>query len=73
MVSKDVVLISPIMKNGFFMDIFNAVYGKEGKGFILPFHYGTGIKTFGNKREPQDLDILVTINHTQPIKKTLSM
>lgn len=68
MLSKDVVLISPIMKNGFFMEIFNACYGKETNGFIVPFHHGNDINVFGQKREPQDSDILVTINHTKEIK-----
>ena len=53
------------------MDVFNGCYGQEINGFIIPFHYGSDINMFGQKREPQDSDMLVTINHTKDIKDTI--
>ncbi len=60
---QDVFLISPIIKNGHFMDVFNREYRKISDNYIVPFHYSEKLDTFGRQREPEDMDTLIYLNH----------
>ncbi len=58
----DIILISPMTKNGHFIEVFNTVYNKSCKRFILPFHQADTLDNFDQKREPEDMDILTFLN-----------
>lgn len=60
---QDIFLISPIIKNGHFMEIFNREYRKISDNYIVPFHYSQKLDTFGRQREPEDMDALIYLNH----------
>lgn len=62
-VMTDIFLISSILKNGLFIDCFNAVYKKKSAShYIIPFHYSSVLENFGRKRNPSEMDVLVYIN-----------
>lgn len=59
---KDIFLVSPIIKNGNFMDCFNTRYASYHSKYIVPFHSSTHLETFGKQRDPGDMDTLIFLN-----------
>ena len=59
----DIFLISPIIKNWHFMEVFNREYRKISDNYIVPFHYSEKLDTFGKEREPEDMDVLIYLNY----------
>lgn len=59
----DIFVISPIVKNWHFMEIFNKKYREYTNNYIVPFHYSDKLKTFGREREPDGMDTLIYLNH----------
>lgn len=61
-IGQDLIIISSIIKNTYFLDTLNKHYSKTISGYILPFHYSKKINTFQTNREPHEMDSLVYIN-----------
>jgi len=59
---QNIFVISPIMKNWHFMEIFNKIYSKENNKYIVPFHYSEDLDQFWKTREPEDIDALIYAN-----------
>lgn len=59
---NNIFVISPIMKNAHFMEIFNKEYSKFNNNYIVPFHYSDHLERFWKQREPEDIDALIYIN-----------
>ena len=68
---RNIFVISPIMKNVHFMEIFNKEYHKHYNNYIVPFHYSNKLDLFGKQREPEDIDALIFIN-TRLLKEKAS-
>ena len=62
---KNIFVISPIMKNAHFMEIFNKEYSKLNNNYIVPFHFSEKLELFGKQREPEDIDALIYINQVK--------
>lgn len=58
----NIFVVSPIMKNWHFMEIFNKTYSKENNKYIVPFHYSEDLDQFWKAREPEDIDALIFSN-----------
>ena len=59
---KDIFLISPIIKNGNFMEEFNKSYASFHNKYIVPFHHSSQLELFGKHRAPEDMDTLIFLN-----------
>lgn len=59
---SDMVIISPVVKNGHFIEILNNEYGKYNNNYIVPFHHSDSLSNFNKIRDPEDMDFLVFIN-----------
>ena len=70
MTDKDIFLISPIIKNGNFMEEFNKRYSSFHQKYIVPFHHSNQLEHFGKHWAPEDMDTLVFLNG-RSIKKQL--
>ena len=73
---QNIFVISSIMKNWHFMEIFNKTYSRENNKYIVPFHYSENLDQFWKTREPEDIDALIYANlilrkEIQWIKKTI--
>lgn len=73
--NHNIFVVSSIMKNWHFMEIFNKLYSQNNNNYIVPFHYSEELDLFGRTREPEDIDALVYANRIlrkeiQWIKKT---
>ena len=62
---NNIFVISPIMKNAHFMEIFNKEYSKQNSQYIVPFHYSESLELFDKQREPEDIDALIYINQVK--------
>ena len=72
---QNIFVVSSIMKNWHFMEIFNKIYSRENNKYIVPFHYSDSLDQFWRTREPEDIDALIYANRVlwkeiQWIKKT---
>lgn len=61
--SNDIFVISHIVNNTHFMEIFNKQYKKLTNNYIIPFHSSDKLKTFQRKREPDGMDTLIYLNN----------
>ncbi len=63
----DIFLVSSILKNGLFIDCFNAIYKKNNSSnnYIIPFHHSSLLKNFGRKWKPAEMDVLVYLNRDE--------
>ena len=59
---KNVFVISSIMKNVHFMEIFNKEYHQSYNNYIVPFHYSDKLDRLWRQWEPEDIDVLVFLN-----------
>ena len=59
---KDIFLISPIVKNGNFMEEFNKSYASFHNKYIVPFHHSSQLELFGKHRAPEDMDTVIFLN-----------
>lgn len=59
---NDIFVISPIVKNGHFMEVFNRKYREYTNNYIVPFHYSDKLDTFKREREPDGMDTLIYLN-----------
>lgn len=59
---SDMFLVSPIVKNWYFMEVFNKKYREYSENYIIPFHYSDKLDTFDKVREPEDMDTLIYLN-----------
>ncbi len=59
---QNIFVVSSIMKNWHFMEIFNKLYSRENNKYIVPFHYSEDLDLFGRNREPEDIDALIYAN-----------
>ncbi|GHW02574.1 hypothetical protein AGMMS50249_3600 [candidate division SR1 bacterium] len=66
-----VFLISPIMKNVHFIDIFNQTYRKNFISYIVPLHISPDLDTFSKQREIEDIDAIIYLNSFPPEKRGL--
>ena len=55
-------LISPIVKNPYFLELFNKFYGKFHSRYIVPFHSSSSLQTFDRERDSGDIDLLIFLN-----------
>ena len=58
----DIFLISSIVKNWHFMEVFNRKYREYSDNYIVPFHHSDKLDTFDKNREPEDMDTLIFLN-----------
>lgn len=58
----NIFVVSPIMKNWHFMEVFNKIYTKDNNKYIVPFHYSEDLDQFGRSWEPEDIDALIYAN-----------
>lgn len=68
--NKDIFIISPIIKNGYFMEIFNKKYSSLQGKYIVPFHSSSHLVDFGRQWDPSDMDVLIFLN-AKPLKQQL--
>jgi len=68
---SDVFVLSALIKNGHFIEIFNQEYRNYTNSYIVPFHYSDQLNNFGQKREAQDMHPLIYINSQKNIKDFL--
>lgn len=61
-VGNDIFVISPIVKNGHFMEVFNRKYREYTNNYIVPFHYSDKLDTLNREWEPDDMDTLIYLN-----------
>lgn len=61
--SNDIFVISHIVNNTHFMEIFNKQYKKLTNNYIIPFHSSDKLETFQRKWEPDGMDTLIYLNH----------
>ena len=59
---QDLFLVSPIIKNPYFLDLFNKEYGKLYGRYIMPFHSSSKLQTFDRERDAGDIDLLIFLN-----------
>lgn len=59
---QNIFVVSSIMKNWHFMEIFNKIYSQENNKYIVPFHYSDTLDQFWRTREPEDIDALIYAN-----------
>lgn len=64
---NDVFVVSPIVKNGHFMEVFNTEYSKISNNYIVPFHYSEELESFGMQREPESMDTLIFLNREKKL------
>lgn len=74
--NHNIFVVSSIMKNWHFMEIFNKLYSQTNNKYIVPFHYSEELDLFSRTREPEDIDALIYANRVlrreiQWIKKTV--
>ncbi len=55
-------LVSPIIKNPYFLELFNKEYGKLHGRYIMPFHSSSKLQTFDRERDAGDIDLLIFLN-----------
>lgn len=67
---QDLFLVSPIIKNPYFLDLFNKEYSKSYGRYIVPFHSSSKLQTFERERDPGDIDLLIFLN-TKVLKTAL--
>ena len=60
--NKDIFLVSPIVKNGNFMEEFNKSYTSFHNKYIVPFHHSSQLELFGKHRAPEDMDTVIFLN-----------
>ncbi len=60
--NHNIFVVSSIMKNWHFMEIFNKLYSQSNNKYIVPFHYSEELDQFGRVREPEDIDALIYAN-----------
>lgn len=53
----DVFLVSNVVHNEFFMDMFSKAYQETSQSFIVPINHIQGLKTYGRNRWPEEIDI----------------
>jgi len=68
LIGTDVIVVSPIIKNGHFIEVFNQEYSTYTNNYIVPFHHSDQLENFDFKRDPDDMDPLVIINRKKLIK-----
>ncbi len=66
---RNIFVVSPIMKNVHFMEIFNQEYHKWYNNYIVPFHYSQKLDLLGKQRELEDIDMLIFINTVKAKEK----
>ncbi|HRX63627.1 MAG TPA: hypothetical protein P5060_00810 [Candidatus Absconditabacterales bacterium] len=64
-IGNDIFVISPVVKNGCFMEIFNKKYREYTNNYIVPFHHSDKLKNFDSQREPDGMDTLIYLNREQ--------
>lgn len=70
LVKQDIFIISPIIKNWYFMELFNKKYSAFHGRYIVPFHSSSYLSNFGRQRDPSEMDLLVFLNG-KPLKQKL--
>ena len=60
--NQDMILMSSLVKNQYFLDVMSRRYQEHVGGYILPFHYSSKLDTFGSVREPENMDSLIYVN-----------
>jgi len=71
-IGTDVIVVSPIVKNSHFTEVFNEEYLKYTNNYIVPFHHSEQLHNFGRTREPDMMDALVLINRDKSILRVLN-
>lgn len=61
-IGQDVFLISKIINNQYFIELFKTHYNKYVNGYVVPFHYAHGLNFFAKEWDPEDMDVLVYLN-----------
>ena len=59
---SDIFVVSPIVKNGHFMEVFNRKYREYTNSYIVPFHHSDKLNNFNREREPDGMDTLIYLN-----------
>ena len=60
--NHNIFVVSSIMKNWHFMEIFNKLYSQSNNKYIVPFHYSEELDQFWRTWEPEDIDALIYAN-----------
>lgn len=53
----NVFLVSDLVQNEYFMDMFSTTYQTYSQSFIVPLNHIKWLKTYGRKRWPEDIDL----------------
>ena len=53
----DIFLVSYIVHNEFFMDMFSKSYQEFSQSFIVPINHIQGLKTYGRNWGPEEVDM----------------
>jgi hypothetical protein len=59
---NDIFVISSILKNWHFMEVFNRKYREYTNNYIVPFHYSDKLASYNRDREPEGMDTLIYLN-----------
>ena len=59
---QDLIIVSSLISNKYFLDRFNQQYKKHTNGFIVPLHYTSDLHTFQRNWESDEIDILTMLN-----------
>lgn len=62
---QDLIVVSGLISNTYFLERLNHQYKKNTNGFIVPLHYTSDLHTFHRTRESDEIDILTMLNFAQ--------
>ena len=68
---QDIILITPLVKNGYFLETLQKRYNQYINGYILPFHYSNKLETYNRDRAPDEMDTLVFLNSDREVIQSL--
>lgn len=61
-IGNDIFVVSPIVKNWHFMEVFNRKYREYTNNYVVPFHHSDKLDNFNREREPDGIDTLIYLN-----------
>ncbi len=62
---QDLIIVSSLIWNTYFLDRLNQQYKKNTNGFIVPLHHTNDLHTFQRQRESDEIDVLTMLNFAQ--------
>lgn len=62
---QDLIVVSSLISNKYFLDRLNEQYKKTTNGFIVPLHHTNDLHTFQRERDSDEIDVLTMLNFAQ--------